>query len=111
MTSTSYQVGGDAQGRPTDRVCRHSGSATATLPDQATSCEDCLAEGTTWVHLRTCLSCGHTGCCDSSPRRHARAHWQATSHPLIRSAQPGEDWAWCYADELVLVPLAPDPEA
>ncbi|MBW8750523.1 MAG: cation:proton antiporter [Propionibacteriales bacterium] len=63
-------------------------------------CEECVAEGGTWVHLRLCLSCGHVGCCDSSPRRHATAHYHASDHPVIRSAEPGETWRWCYVDEL-----------
>ena len=62
-------------------------------------CQECLASGGTWVHLRLCLSCGHVGCCDSSPGRHATAHFRAIGHPVIRSFEPGEDWAWCYLDE------------
>ncbi len=69
--------------------------------DTPSGCEDCLAEGSTWVHLRTCLSCGKVGCCDSSPRRHASAHYAATSHPVIASAEPGENWRWCFVDEIV----------
>ena len=62
-------------------------------------CEDCVAEELdVWVHLRTCLSCGHVGCCDSSPRKHATAHFDATGHPVIRSAEPLEAWRWCYVD-------------
>ena len=76
------------------------------LPDAvaaASQCEDCVREGTRWVHLRRCLGCGHVGCCDNSPRRHATGHWQATGHPVIASAEPGERWAWCYPDQLMLV--------
>jgi uncharacterized UBP type Zn finger protein len=62
-------------------------------------CEDCLQIGGRWVHLRLCLSCGHVGCCDSSPNKHARAHFEAVEHPIIRSFQPGEDWRWCYVDD------------
>ena len=62
-------------------------------------CEDCLAIGGRWVHLRMCLSCGHVGCCDSSPNRHASKHAAATEHPIVRSMEPGEDWCWCFADE------------
>ncbi|NAZ88070.1 cation:proton antiporter domain-containing protein [Kineococcus indalonis] len=65
----------------------------------AAACEDCLREGTAWVHLRTCLGCGHVGCCDSSPRRHARAHAAADAHPVVVSAEPGEAWRWCFVDE------------
>jgi Zn-finger in ubiquitin-hydrolases and other protein len=70
------------------------------LPEPVAGCEECLAEGGRWVHLRMCQSCGHVGCCDSSPGRHATAHHHATGHPIIRSAEPGEDWGWCYVDEV-----------
>ena len=65
------------------------------------ACEDCLREGTTWVHLRLCLTCGHVGCCDSSPRRHATAHFHDSEHPVMRSIEPAEAWRWCYVDELL----------
>jgi uncharacterized UBP type Zn finger protein len=64
-------------------------------------CVECLASGSGWVHLRRCVSCGHVGCCDASPNRHATAHFHASSHPLIQSFEPGEDWYWCYLDELI----------
>ena len=64
-------------------------------------CEDCLATGGRWVHLRMCQQCGHLGCCDSSPNRHATAHWRDSGHPIVRSYEPGEDWWWCYPDELM----------
>ncbi|WP_432573073.1 cation:proton antiporter domain-containing protein [Kineococcus sp. SYSU DK005] len=67
----------------------------------AAACEDCLREGTTWVHLRTCLGCGHVGCCDSSPRRHARTHAASDAHPVVVSAEPGEAWRWCFVDERI----------
>jgi uncharacterized UBP type Zn finger protein len=70
------------------------------LPAEIAGCEDCLAIGGTWVHLRMCQSCGHIGCCDDSPNRHATAHFHQTSHPIIRSAEPGEHWSWCYVDEI-----------
>lgn len=69
-------------------------------PDTPGECGDCLREGTAWVHLRMCVSCGHVACCDSSPRRHATAHHERTGHPVMRSAEPGEDWRWCFVDEL-----------
>lgn len=69
-------------------------------PDTPGSCGDCVREGTQWVHLRLCLTCGHVACCDSSPRRHATAHFHDTQHPVIRSAEPGETWRWCYVHEL-----------
>jgi uncharacterized UBP type Zn finger protein len=61
-------------------------------------CEDCIKLGDSWIHLRMCLSCGHVGCCDSSKNRHARRHFHAIGHPLIRSIEPGERWIWCYVD-------------
>lgn len=74
-----------------------SGAAT----DEPLACAACLDEGTRWVHLRRCLACGAVGCCDSSPRRHATAHFHASGHPVIRSVEPGESWRWCYVDEIV----------
>jgi len=65
----------------------------------ATGCEDCLRIGSSWVQLRLCLTCGHVGCCDSSPNRHATKHFQSTGHPIIQSYEPGEKWRWCYIDE------------
>ena len=64
-------------------------------------CEDCVKTGDSWVHLRMCLTCGHVGCCDSSPNRHATRHYMAINHPLIRSIEPGESWMWCYVDNVV----------
>ncbi|MBK9165170.1 MAG: UBP-type zinc finger domain-containing protein [Acidobacteria bacterium] len=65
----------------------------------AAGCEECIAMGETWVHLRICLTCGHTGCCDTSKNKHASAHFHSAGHPLIASLEPGESWGWCYADE------------
>lgn len=65
-------------------------------------CEECLRDGTPWVHLRICMSCGHVGCCDSSPHKHATAHWHATQHPIMRSLEPGETWGWCFAEQIEL---------
>jgi len=67
-------------------------------------CEECLRTGSRWVHLRLCLSCGHVGCCDSSPNKHATKHFHGTGHPIVRSYEPGEDWAWCYVDRAMLEP-------
>jgi uncharacterized UBP type Zn finger protein len=64
-------------------------------------CEECIATGDTWVHLRACLICGHVGCCDSSQNKHASKHFAATGHPVMRSLEPHEHWAWCYVDEVV----------
>ncbi|MFN8195615.1 MAG: Na+/H+ antiporter [Nocardioidaceae bacterium] len=72
----------------------------ALADSEATECEDCVAEGTQWVALRRCLACGRVGCCDSSPRRHATAHFRDSAHPVMQSAEPGEDWRWCYVHHL-----------
>jgi hypothetical protein len=69
-------------------------------PSDAAGCHECLQQGGQWLHLRICQSCGHIGCCDNSPGRHATGHFQSTTHPVIRSFEPGEDWWWCYVDEL-----------
>ena len=65
-------------------------------------CEECLKMGDTWVHLRLCRPCGHVGCCDDSKNKHATKHFHATRHPIITSIEPGEDWSWCFIDELVM---------
>jgi CPA1 family monovalent cation:H+ antiporter len=75
-------------------------ASTDVQPSTPGECEDCVREGSQWVHLRLCLSCGHVGCCDSSPRKHATAHFHATDHRVIRSAEPGETWRWCFVHEL-----------
>lgn len=83
-------------------TCSHLASAPpAATPGTPEGCEECLALGERWVHLRLCLACGHVGCCDSSPRRHASAHFAATGHPVVRSYEPGESWRWCFVDELI----------
>ena len=68
----------------------------------AEGCEECLKTGDPWVHLRMCLTCGHVGCCDSSINKHATRHYHATTHPIMRSIEPGESWMWCYVDEVML---------
>ncbi len=65
----------------------------------AEGCEDCLRVGSEWVHLRLCLTCGHVGCCDSSPNRHARRHFDERQHPIMQSFEPGETWRWCFVHE------------
>jgi hypothetical protein len=85
-------------------ACTHLDHVLVTeLPESVAGCEDCLATGGKWVHLRICLECGHVGCCDSSPNRHASAHANAEGHPIIHSLQPGEEWSWCFPDELGMV--------
>ena len=83
-------------------TCTHLAEADKPEPQTTDGCQDCLAEGSRdWVHLRVCLTCGRVGCCDSSPMRHASAHYRETGHPVIQSFQPGEDWRWCYVDETI----------
>jgi uncharacterized UBP type Zn finger protein len=65
-------------------------------------CEECVKMGDTWVHLRMCMVCGNVGCCDSSKNKHATKHFHATKHPIVRSLEPGENWQWCYIDEIVM---------
>jgi uncharacterized UBP type Zn finger protein len=65
-------------------------------------CEECVAMGDTWVHLRLCRTCGHVGCCDSSKNKHATKHFQSTKHPIVTSLERGEDWSWCYVDQVGL---------
>ena len=83
-------------------TCSHLDQVQEVTPS-ADGCEDCLAIGDRWVHLRLCRSCGHVGCCDSSKNRHASAHFRASGHPIVTSFEPGEDWGWCYVDQLMLV--------
>jgi uncharacterized UBP type Zn finger protein len=83
------------------RACSHTAATTAVEP-ASQGCAACLATGSRWVHLRVCMCCGHVGCCDSSPNRHATRHYHETQHPIVRSFEPGEDWAWCYVDGQVL---------
>jgi ubiquitin-hydrolase Zn-finger-containing protein len=85
-------------------TCSHLDSVRVReLPASIAGCEECLATGGWWVHLRMCQQCGHIGCCDSSPSRHATAHAGATGHPIVRSAEPGEEWSYCYVDDVAFV--------
>ncbi len=82
--------------------CSHRDQIADVEPHTQEGCEDCLAMGGRWVHLRLCLSCGHVGCCDSSPNRHATKHAADTEHPIVQSFEPGEDWRWCYVDHVMV---------
>jgi CPA2 family monovalent cation:H+ antiporter-2 len=82
-------------------TCQHVDQTRPVIPS-ARGCEDCLRIGDAWVHLRICMTCGHVGCCDSSKNKHATKHWQSTGHPIIKSMQAGEDWAWCYLDQTMI---------
>ena len=89
-------------------TCTHLDSIELTeLPEAIDGCEDCLAIGATWVHLRMCQSCGRIGCCNSSLHRHASAHASSAGHPIARSAEPLQDWSWCYIDEIEFVVTRP----
>jgi uncharacterized UBP type Zn finger protein len=86
------------------KVCTHLDQiAVEELPPSVDGCEECLRDGGKWLHLRICLTCGQVGCCDDSPNRHATAHFQQTSHPIIHSLEPGEEWSWCYVDDIGFV--------
>jgi uncharacterized UBP type Zn finger protein len=83
--------------------CTHLDHVHVTqLPESVDGCEECLRDGTPWLHLRICLECGHVGCCDDSPNKHATKHSGETQHPIIRSLEPREDWSWCFPDELLM---------
>ena len=82
--------------------CTHLDQVGDVTPRTPNGCEECLASGDRWIHLRLCLTCGHVGCCDSSRNRHATAHHRASGHPVIRSFEPGERWLWCYVDEVMV---------
>lgn len=82
--------------------CSHLTDIGPVTPSAA-GCEDCLASGDSWVHLRVCMTCGHVGCCDNSKNKHATKHFHATGHPIIQSFEPGESWLWCYVDEQFMV--------
>lgn len=82
-------------------TCSHLEFVKPVTP-QTEGCEECLKTGDRWVHLRLCMTCGHVGCCDSSKNKHATKHFHRAKHPIVRSQEPGETWAWCYIDELML---------
>jgi uncharacterized UBP type Zn finger protein len=81
--------------------CTHTGQIRR-VSARTRGCEECLQSGDTWVHLRLCMTCGHVGCCDSSKNKHATKHFHASEHPIMKSFEQGEDWGWCYVDEVEL---------
>ena len=85
-------------------ACTHLDMLRPVSPT-ASGCEECLRTGGRWVHLRMCRTCGHVGCCDSSPGKHARKHARRAEHPIARSIEPGETWSWCFVDEVLLEEL------
>lgn len=80
--------------------CAHVDQMKVEVPANVEGCEECLATGQTWIALRACRTCGHVGCCDSSPGTHATKHYKETGHPVMSSAMAGESWSWCYVDEV-----------
>ena len=84
--------------------CTHLDQIRDVNPRTPEGCEECLQIGDSWVHLRLCLICGHVGCCDSSKNKHATKHFHTTAHPIMQSFEPGEDWLWCFVDEVALQP-------
>lgn len=83
-------------------TCSHMGTIAPHVRPHSQGCEECLAMGDGWVHLRLCMQCGHVGCCDDSKNKHATKHFHAKKHPLVRSLEPGEEWGWCYVDDLFI---------
>jgi uncharacterized UBP type Zn finger protein len=81
--------------------CTHIDEVVEVTPS-ADGCEDCLRTGDRWVHLRLCMECGHVGCCDDSRNKHASKHFHATQHPIMKSFEPGEEWGWCFVDQVLL---------
>lgn len=84
--------------RQSRQTCSHLMEVTPVTP-LSEGCDECLALGDRWVHLRTCLTCGRVGCCDQSKNKHATKHYHQTGHPLVQSKEPNEKWIWCYVDE------------
>ena len=84
--------------------CTHLDTVHPVTPNTPAGCEECLQQGGRWVHLRLCLECGHVGCCDSSPGKHATKHFHRSGHPNVRSLERGEHWGWCNADQLLFEP-------
>jgi uncharacterized UBP type Zn finger protein len=88
-----------------EATCPHLGKIDRHLKPNTKGCEECLASGDSWVHLRLCMHCGHVGCCDDSKNKHATKHFHHTKHAIMRSLEPGERWGWCYVDELGFDPF------
>lgn len=97
MSDNSHEL----KNREQVKVCTHRDQINDVLPS-GQGCQECLRLGDTWVNLRICMICGQVGCCDDSKNKHATKHFHATGHPIIKSFQPGEDWMWCYVDEMLL---------
>ena len=85
------------------QTCAHLENLTIVAEPGSTGCDQCVAMGDTWVHLRSCLDCGQVGCCDNSKNRHARGHWEQHNHPLVTSIEPGESWRYCFDDDVMVM--------
>lgn len=85
--------------------CTHLAELPPDVRPNSKGCAECLARGDSWVHLRLCMSCGNVGCCDSSKNKHATKHFHRSKHPIVRSLEPGEEWGWCYVDEVMFESL------
>jgi CPA2 family monovalent cation:H+ antiporter-2 len=90
-----------------DVPCSHL-SAIRPVEPRTNGCEECLLAGDEWVHLRLCMTCGHVGCCDDSPNRHATKHYRQHGHPIVQSFEAGERWLWCFVDQLLMDPEPPE---
>ena len=88
-----------------EQACEHFKEIKNVEPKTPGGCEECLKSGDVWVHLRLCEICGHVGCCDNSKNKHATKHFHDTNHPIIKSFEPGENWGWCYVDEMFFEPF------
>ncbi len=84
------------------KICSHLSEISHDLPTEIKGCEECLKTGDQWIHLRQCMICGHVGCCDDSKNKHATQHFHDTGHPLMKSLERGEDWMWCFVDNVVI---------
>ncbi len=89
------------------QTCTHLDQITVARPDHVAGCEECLKIGGNWLHVRVCRICGKVGCCDSSPNQHASKHARSAEHPIVTSVEPGENWSYCYVDDVMFV-LADD---
>jgi uncharacterized UBP type Zn finger protein len=92
----------------TDELCEHL-RGVPNSPKPEGGCAQCIEQGDTWVHLRFCVTCGEVGCCNDSKNKHATRHAEATGHPVLRTKEPDEDWAWCFIDEMLVVLPSTEP--
>jgi hypothetical protein len=91
-------------------ICSHLDQIEVDRPEEVAGCEECLKIGGHWMHLRVCRKCGKVACCDSSPNQHASKHAAASGHAIVSSLEPGEDWSWCYLDEVAFIVSSDAPQ-